>query len=487
MEVGSYSLTRKEATTMRCSRRDRFRQQVGLLRRQFLQDGDLPFTNALTEEVIAQALAALGGWLDRVFSPLVTLWVFLGQVLSADHSCRAAVARLIAHRLARGQGPCSAQTGAYCQARKRLPESFFADVACSVGRTLDDQAQRRWPWQGRRVYLFDGTTVTMPDTPENQAAYPQVYNQKPGLGFPIARIGALTSLACGAVVNLGFCRYAGKGQGEVSLLRRLWDVLVPGDVLLADRLSANWTNILLLQERGVELVSRLNKAHRKADFRRGRRLGAGDHIVRWAKPTSIRSLDRETYRTLPEAITVREARVRVLQPGFRTRSIVVVTTLLDPRQATKEDLASLYRARWNAELDLRSIKSAMQMRELRCKTPELVRKEVWAHILAYNLIRTVMAQAAARHDVLPRSISFTGALQTLEAFQPLLEGRAARDAAGRMRLYHNLLDAIASHRVADRPDRYEPRLKKRRRNYYDWLTEPRAKIKRKMAKGVTEK
>jgi Transposase DDE domain len=481
MENDNYSVLVKEVATMLSRNPTSFRDQVSTLRQQFLQDGDLPFTNVLTEEVIAQALATISGWLDRIFSPLVTLWVFLGQVLSADHSCRAAVARLIAHRLARGQRPCSAQTGAYCQARKRLPESFFADVACSVGRALDDQAQRRWLWQGRRVYLFDGTTVTMPDTPENQAAYPQVYNQKPGLGFPIARLGALISLSCGAVVNLGFCQYAGKGQGEVSLLRRLWDVLRPGDILLADRLTANWANIVLLRERGVELVSRLNKAHRQADFRRGRRLGAEDHIVRWAKPTSIRSLDREAYHALPESITVRETRIRVPQPGFRTRSIVVVTTLLDPKQATKGDLAELYRARWNAELDLRSIKSAMQMRELRCKTPELVRKEVWAHILAYNLIRTVMAQAAARQDVLPRSISFTGAMQTLEAFQPLLEFGTARDAAGRLRLYHDLLDAIASHRVADRPDRYEPRVKKRRRNHYGWLTQPRAEMKRKMA------
>jgi hypothetical protein len=393
---------------------------------------------------------------------------------------------LIAHRLARGQRPCSARTGAYCQARKRLPESFFAAVACSVGRALDDQAQRRWLWKGRRVYLFDGTTVTMPDTPANQAAYPQVYNQKPGLGFPIARLGALTSLACGAVVNLGFCRYAGKGQGEVSLLRRLWDVLRPGDVVLADRLSANWATLVLLQQRGVELVSRLNKAHRKADFRRGRRLGAEDHVVRWDKPTSIRSLDRQTYQALPESIMVREAKIRVPQPGFRTRSIVVVTTLLDPQQATKEDLAALYRERWNAELDLRCIKSAMHMRELRGKTPELVRKEVWAHILAYNLIRTVMAQAAARHDIPPRSISFTGAMQTLEAFQPLLELGATKDAAGRLQLCHDLLDAIATHRVGDRPDRYEPRVKKRRRNHYGWLTEPRAKIKRKMAKGFAK-
>jgi hypothetical protein len=365
---------------MRHSTQARVRQQVQFLRRQFLQDADLPFTGVLTEESITQALAAVTGWLDRIFSPLVTLWVFLGQVLSADHSCRAAVARLIAHRLSRGQRPCSGETGAYCQARQRLPEKFFGDVACSVGRALDAQAEQRWLWKGRRVYLFDGTTVSMPDTPENQEAYPQVYNQKAGLGFPIARIGAITSLWCGAIVSLGFCRYTGKGQGEVSLLRRLWDLLLPGDVLLADSLFSNFTNIFLLQSRGVELVSRLNKAHRKADFRRGQRLGNDDHIVRWFKPTSIRSLDWETYKALPEYITIRETRIRVRQPGFRTRSLVVVTTLLDAQQTTKEDLATLYRARWNNELDLRSIKSTMQMRELRCKTPELVRKEVWTHI-----------------------------------------------------------------------------------------------------------
>jgi hypothetical protein len=287
-------------------------------------------------------------------------------------------------------------------------------------------------------------------------------------------------------VNLGFCRYAGKGEGEVSLLRRLWDVLRPGDVLLGDRLMSGWVGMYLLKERGVDTVSRLS-AHRRADFRKGVRLGKDDHLVVWKKPTSIRSVDRATYNTLPGAITVREARFRVTQPGFRTRSVVVVTTLLDPEQVSREDLASLYRARWNNELDLRSLKSTMQMGELRCKTPEAVRKEVWAHVLAYNLIRTVMAQAAARHEIPPRSISFKGAMQTLEAFRPLLELGPARDAAGRRGLYDELLGAIATNRVADRPDRFEPRLKKRRKDYCGWLTKPRAELKRQMAKGVSKK
>ncbi len=250
---------------------------------------------------------------------------------------------------------------------------------------------------------------------------------------------ALTCLACGAIVNLGVCRYAGKGQGEVSLLRRLWDVLRAGDVLPSDRLMANWANILLLQERGLELVSRLNKANRKADFRRGKRLGDDDHIVRWFKPTTIRSMDWQTYKSLPDSITVREVRIPVAQRGFRTKWIVVVTTLLDPRQTTKEDLASLYRARWHNELDLRSTKSTMQMHHLRCKTPDLVHKEIWTHILAYNLIRTIIAQAAATHDLPPRSISFKGACQTLEAFQPVIGLRTAHRAAQRLTLYHDIL------------------------------------------------
>src|SRR5215204_3416642 len=278
-----------------------FRAHADLLRRQFLQGAGLPFADVLTEDVLAGALAAVGRWLDRIFSPLVTLRVFLGQVLDPDHSCRAAVARLNAHRVSQGQHPCSARTGAYCRARQRLPEAFFSHAACGVGRALDARAEPEWLWRGRRVYLFDGTTVSMPDTAANQAAYPQVYNQGPGLGFPIARLGALISLACGAVVNLGFCRYAGKGEGEVSLLRRLWDVLAPGDVLLGDRMMSSWVGMHLLKRRGVDTVSRLS-AHRRADFRRGARLGKDDHLVQWKKPTSIRSVDRQTYNALPDSI-----------------------------------------------------------------------------------------------------------------------------------------------------------------------------------------
>ena len=463
------------------------RQQVRFLQRQFLQDGELPFTDVLTARTISQALTtAEVVWKDRIYSPLVTLWVFLSQVLSADHSCRAAVARLIAHRLSHGQEECSADTGAYCQSRKRLPEKFFSAVACKVGCALDAQADSSWLWKGRRVYMFDGSTVTMADTPDNQDVYPQIPTQRPGLGSPIARIGAITSLSCGAIISLGFCRYAGKGQGEVSLLRRMWDILAPGDILLADSLMSNWANIFMMQQRRLKLVSRLDKTKRKADFRKGIRLGKGDHIVQWRKPNTIRSVPWEIYHSYPDYITVRETRIQVKERGFRSKSIVIVTTLLDPKQTTKEDLSYLYRQRWNNELDLRSIKSTMQMDHLRCKTPELVRKEVWTHVLAYNLIRTIMAQAAATHDIQPRTISFKGAMQSLEAFQPAIELRANSDSKLRGQLYEYLLACIATHRVANRPGRVEPRKKKRRFKLYDFLNKPRHEAKLDILKGVSK-
>ncbi len=335
---------------MRHSQHGRFRQQVNFLRRQFLQDGSLSLSNVLSEQLIAQALATIKVvWLDRIYSPLITLWVFLGQVISADHSCRAAVARLIAHRVSQGQPACSAETGAYCQARKRLPEEFFSDVARHAGRALEKESDPQWRWKGRRVYVYDGSSVSMPDTPENQQDYPQPDTQKPGLGFPLARIAAVFSLACGAVLDLGICRYAGKGQSELGMLRTLWNMFVPGDVLLADRLMCAWTEMVMLKLRGIDSVCRFT-SHRTADFRRGKRLGKDDHVVKWVKPTKPRSIDSKTYNLLPEFLMIREMRVRFEQAGFRTETLIIATTLLNADEFTRDDLAQLYRARWNAEV-----------------------------------------------------------------------------------------------------------------------------------------
>jgi hypothetical protein len=469
---------------MSCSIHGRFREQVRFLRRQFLQDDELPFTDVLSESAVAQALKALDVvWLDRIYSPLVTLWVFLSQVLSQDHSCRAAVARLIAHRVSQGQRPCSAETGAYCQARKRLPEQFYAEVARKTGQSLDRSAKKEWLWKGRRVLTYDGSTVSMPDTAENQEAYPQPPQQRVGVGFPLARIAVFFSLSCGAVLDLAICSYSGKGHSELGMLRQLWDILRPRDILLADRYMCAWHEIYLLKQRGIDTVTRVHHC-RRVDFRRGKRLAKGDHIVEWRRPGRIRSIDWQTLKSLPEQLTIRETRVRIQQPGFRCRSMIVVSTLLDAKAVTGSDLAELYRARWSAELDLRSLKQTLQMDILRCKTPDLVRKELWAHILAYNLVRTIMAQAATEHCIEPRTISLKGTIQTLEAFQPLFAIQGDRDRVHRRKLYQQFFDAVATHRVADRPNRFEPRLRKRRPKKYDSMLEPRHVIKHKMLKRV---
>jgi Transposase DDE domain len=449
----------------------RFEQQIRFLRRQFLQDGQLPFAKVLTSASIAKVveLAELN-WRERIFSPIVTLWVFLAQVMSPDNSCRAAVARLNAHRVSLGTSPGSPATGAYCQARKRLPERFFAAIARHTGREIEKAVDGTWLWMKRRVLMFDGTLVSMPDTKENQAEYPQPSSQKPGLGFPLARIAAIFSLSTGAIIDLAIGGYSGKSQGELSLLRQLVGVFLPGDVMLADRLMCSWREMAMLKSRGVDVVTRLT-SHRSTDFRRGKRLGKGDHIVRWARP-NLRPVDFAD-NDLPDYLEVRETRVTIEHAGFRSISIILVSTLLDDKLIAAKDLMQLYKARWNNELDLRVIKETLQMNVLCCKTPELIRKEIWAHIISYNLIRAMIAQAATKHAIEPRTISFKGAMQTLAAFQPLIEAVCRDRTKHRIEIYQKILDAIVMHRVGDRPDRFEPRLRKRRDGAYDLLTKPR--------------
>lgn len=469
---------------MRCSSQARFHQQVRFLQRQFLLEGDLPFTEVLPADTIWQALTAAGvAWKDRIYTPLVTLWIFLGQVISADHSCRAAVARFVAHRVSRGQRACSAHTGAYCQARKRLPEQFFARLARGVGKALHQASQPEWLWKNRHVYMFDGTTISMPDTPSNQEAYPQSDKQTPGVGFPLARVAGIFSLSCGAILDLAVARYSGKGQGEVTLFRQLWDLFRHGDVVLTDALMCNYQNLSWLQQRGVDVVTRLNKSKRKADFRRGTRLGKNDRLVRWKKPW-IRDMDREERRAIPDFLTIRQCRFWVDQPGFRSREVVIVTTMLDPCEVSVAELAELYRMRWNNETDFSSLKVTLQMDVLRCRTPELVRKEVWTHAIAYNLIRTIMAQSCPRAGILPREISFKATVQILEAFQPLIAAQRGCSLATRVWLYEQVMDAIAVHQVGNRPGRIEPRLRKRRFKKYDYMMKPRNETKLEILKRL---
>lgn len=458
--------------------RGRIRDQISFLRSAV----QLPFCDLLDRGLVERALSAEGvRFRKRAFTPLVTLWMFLSQVLSADHSCRETVARFIAYITARGgKPPCSPETDAYCKARKRLSLGVIGRLLTQTADALEAQAPAPWLWHGRHVYLVDGTTVSMPDTPENQAEFPQPRTQAPGLGFPLARMVALISLATGAVRDVAIGPYKGKKTGETALFRTLWDRLRRGDVILGDRFFSSYFGLAELSARGVDALTRMHQK-RKVDFRRGQRLGVLDHLVQWTKPQKPRWMTRSAYRKIPNTMMVRELRVRVGQVGFRVDELVLVTTMLDPLMYSKEALADLYLERWNVELDLRSIKDVMQMGVLRCKSPAMVAKEVWVHCLAYNLIRSLIAAAAEAHEKLPRKLSFKGALQALGSFRDML---ALATAARRAELIEMLLKTVATHEVGDRPGRTEPRAIKRRPKPHRLLNEPRDQArKRLMGKG----
>lgn len=457
--------------------------QVDSLRRQFAQAPGLPFGEVLSPTAVEEAFQAESGTsYDCVYTPLITVRLLLAQALDPDPSLREAVSRFLAERTAQNLRPISTDTGAYSQARQRLPEGVLPRLTRHVGEDLLHQAPRDWLWKGRVVKIVDGTTVSLADTPANQAAYPQPRHQRPGLGFPLARLVVVFSLAVGTVLEAAVGPCAGKRTGEPALFRRLHERLHRGDVVLADRYYCSYFEIALLQQRGVDAVMRLHQ-RRPVDFRTGRRLGREDHVVVWKKPKRPEWLDEATYAQLPATLEVREVRLRGTRPGFRTQTIVVVTTLTDAQAVSRTDLTGLYRLRWHGELDLRSLKQTMQMGILRSKTPAMVRKELWAHLLAYNLIRTVMAQTAREHKLEPRHLSFKGALQVLVAFAPQV---VVAEAAALPRLGERIRAAIAQQRVGDRPDRYEPRARKRRYDNFRQLRRPRAEAKSLLLKGVCE-
>lgn len=457
----------------------RVNHQLRGIQRQMLQEQDVGLGKLLPREQVEAAIEKHQvKFRQRLYTPLLTLWTFLYQVLSADQSCRAAVAHLLAVLGAGEDEEASAKTDPYCKARKRLPEPLVADLARDSGRQLHEKVRDAGLLGGRPIKIADGTTVSMPDTPENQQEYPQQPSQKEGLGFPIMRLVGLISLSCGAVLDVAMAPYKGKRTGETALLRQLLGGLRPGDVLLADAYFANYWTIALLLESGVDIVSH-HDGKRKIDFRSGRRLGRYDHVVQWARSPRPEWMSVEMYAALPQTLRVRELRVDVCQKGFRKKRLLLVTSLLDERQYRAADLAAAYRARWNAELDLRSIKQVMQMDVLRCKQPAMVRKEIWMHLLAYNLVRKLMAEAAKQAKCVPRQISFKGTLQTLQAFAGAGIGATERR---RDRLYRRILKAVATHRVGNRPDRVEPRAVKRRPKKLIYLTVPRSVAKARLLK-----
>jgi len=456
-------------------RRESQVRRVQQYRQQAMGEQDLCFGKLLPAEQVEAALERHQvRYRERRYTPLVTIWTFLYQVLSSDQSCRAAVARLLAF-LCVGKEPAgSAKTDPYGKARERLPEKLLADLARHSGAELQQEVPAPNLLGGRPIKIVDGTTLSMPDTPANQKTYPQPRGQKPGLGFPLLRRVGLIGLSCGAVLDVAMGPYRGKRTGETALLRRVLDRLEAGDILLADALFSHYWTIALLLEQGVDFLGRLG-GRRRVDFRQGQRLGGSDQVVSWSKPRRPSWLSRQLYRRLPDTLWIREAQVEVTPKGFRCRRLRLVPTLLDAQVYPRPELATAFRCRWHAELDLRSIKAVMQMDVLRCKSPAMVRKEIWMHLLAYNLIRKLMAQAAASVGVAPRDLSFKGTLQTLVAFAVAGWSCPAR----RNELYAAVLRAVATHRVNNRPDRVEPRAVKRRKKQV-YLNEPRPVAKARL-------
>ena len=456
----------------------------------FLQSDGLPFGDVLPEEEIERAfeeenISFISADSEEYtfYTPPVTLWGFLSQMLHKDEqrSCVAAVSRIVVLLVSLGREPPSSNTGAYCRARAKLPEVVIRRLTFDMARGCETAVPAPWLWHGRHVKLVDGTTVSMPDTEANQAEYPQPATQEKGIGFPLVRMVVLFSLATGMLCDMAMGPYKGKETGETALFRALFDGLEAGDIVLGDRCYCSYFLIALLQELGIDFVVRLHQA-RTADFRRGQRLGKGDHRVEWIRPARPAWMDEETYNRMPASIELREVLVQVDQPGFRSESFVVVTTLCDAKEYPAEEIAELYRGRWLAELDIRTIKITLDMDVLRCKTPEMVRREIWTHLLAYNLIRRSILQSAEASGCSPRELSFTAAMQSIAAswIVAVLSDRSTFSV-----LVETHLVNLAGHRVGNRPDRVEPRAVKRRPKPHRLLTKPRVEARLDLFAGAS--
>jgi hypothetical protein len=437
-----------------------------------------PLGQLLPLSWIREALEAEGSRTrNRIFTPLVVVWAFVGQVLDADPSLRNALARIQALLTALGRPAVSSNTGALARARCRLPEGVLPRLARRVANETSGRVTREDLWRGRRVKLVDGTGISMPDTSANQEAYPQTTSQAQGLGFPLANLVGVFCMATGSLLDLAI---GAKDASEHVLFRSIRGIFEERDIALADRLYSSYHNITVLRRLGVDVVARKLRA-RKVDFRRGRRLGVRDHIALWSKPQSCPAgCSREDYRRLPAQLEIREVRITMTADGHRPKTITLVTTLLDPVAYPAEELAKLYLRRWEVEVDLRHLKTTLGMEVLRGKRPEMVRKEIWAHALAHNLIRKLAWIAAEAIGAEPLRISFKGAVQHTRAFTAFWTSRspqASRDHHAR------LLEILAANNVPRRPGRVEPRQRKRRPKPYKLMSQPRQILRKHLRRA----
>jgi Transposase DDE domain len=418
------------------------------------------FFNILTSDsLLAKVESLLPEHRERLFPPTETLSMFLAQAMSADRSCQNRVNQTALQRLTSGLHTCSTHTGGYCRARQRLPLAMISQLAQHLGGVMEAHVPAQWRWQNRRVRIIDGTTMTMPDTLANQAAFPQQGTQEPGLGFPICRLVGITCLSSGAVLNAAIGRFNGKGGDEQTLLRSIQDTFEKEDIVMGDAFFATYFFIMTMQARGVDILMEQHGARKRTtDFRRGCKLGVRDHLMTLEKP-KIRPqwMSIEQYETAPDSLLVRE-----FQAGGKT----IITTLTCPRRYPRQTLQSLYKMRWHVELDIRHIKETLGMDVLSCKTPEMAIKEIWVYLLAYNLIRLLMAQSALMADILPRCISFKHCLQL---WLNTVQNAAVLDDDALAAFFV----LVAQQRVGNRPGRIEPRAVKRRPKAFPLLVQCR--------------
>ena len=379
--------------------------------------------------------------------------------------------KFLARLFARKGQTASPRTAAYCKARARLGPDDLDGVHRGLAAKIPDRLAPHDNWCGRRVKVVDGSSVSMPDTPENQRAYPQPQAQKPGCGFPVMRIVAMFSLASGVIIELARDALS---VHERDLFRRLWHLFEPRDVALADRGFCSFADIYHLGLRGVDCVMRKNQGRKS--LKAIKRLGKNDRIVRWEKTMTCPTwLTREQWKQMPDTMDLREIKVAVEIAGFRTQNLVIVTTLLDRILFPAGKFAELYRRRWAAELSLRDIKTTMGMEVLRCKSPRMVEKEVTMYLIAHNLVRAVMMEAATAYRTPITELSFKGTVATIRQWAPIMADDEL-DPSERADLYLKMLYYIAKDQLPQRPNRSEPRAIKRRPKAYQYLTKPRGEF-----------
>jgi hypothetical protein len=430
------------------------------IKKQIENNDSYRFFNLLTSpELLERVESLLPEHRERLFPPTETLSMFLTQVLNTDSSCQKVVNDSAIKRSQDGFELCSTSTGGYSRARQRLPKEMVSNLTRYTGRLIDEQIPDAWRWQGRPVRLIDGTTITMPDTVQNQNAFPQQGSQKPGLGFPICRIVCISCLSSGAILNASMGRFNGKGASEHNLLRDIIDTFDEGDVVLGDAFYGSFYLLAELLDRKVDAVfEQMGPRKRVTDFRKGKKLGSKDHLIEINKPPKAPDwMSQQNFEKLPDTITLRELKI-----GGKT----LITTLVSAKETSKAALKLLYKKRWNIELDFRAIKTTMGMETFSCKTPEMNEKEMWVYLLAYNLIRLLIAQAALLSDLLPRQISFKHALQLWLGWLSYANHTTKMDV-------EHLFFLIAQRQVGNRPGRIEPRAVKRRPKPFPLLMQPR--------------